>query len=139
MDRQQGEETHRITGPHQENLPSEEREETQGESGILIIHLMRHAPIEFGKDLPKVKDRHITPEGRKWAQNVISLGKNELALDPDCIVSSPLLRAKEPLRLLLDYSTNSRIYSLTIVSSENEKSVKRTCGYGSSTSLTAFC
>lgn len=56
---------------------------------------MRHAPIEFGKDLPKVKDRHITPEGRKWAQNVISLGKNELALNPEWIVSSPLLRAKE--------------------------------------------
>jgi phosphohistidine phosphatase len=56
---------------------------------------MRHAPIEFGKDLPKVADRHITPEGRKWARNVLRVAKNELDLNPDWIVSSPLLRAKE--------------------------------------------
>ena len=56
---------------------------------------MRHAPIEFGKDLPKVKDRHITPEGRKWAQNCVNLAKNELGLSPDWIISSPLIRAKE--------------------------------------------
>ncbi|HEV2119504.1 MAG TPA: histidine phosphatase family protein [Candidatus Bathyarchaeia archaeon] len=61
----------------------------------MIVHIMRHAPIEFGKDLPKVADRHITPEGRKWARNVVRIAKNELGLNPDWIISSPLLRAKE--------------------------------------------
>ena len=56
---------------------------------------MRHAPIRFGKDLPKVEDRHTTPEGRKWARDVARLAKNELGLNPDWIICSPLLRARE--------------------------------------------
>ena len=61
----------------------------------MIIHIMRHAPIMFGKDLPKVEERHITPDGRKWARTVARLAKNELGLNPDWIISSPLLRARE--------------------------------------------
>ena len=49
----------------------------------------------FGKDLPKVEERHTTPEGRKWTRNVVRLAKNELGLNPDWILSSPLLRARE--------------------------------------------
>jgi phosphohistidine phosphatase len=66
----------------------------------LIIYIMRHAPIEFGKDLPKVNDRHLTVDGRKWAHHVIRLAKDELALNPDWIVSSPLLRAKETAEIV---------------------------------------
>ena len=63
---------------------------------------MRHAPIEFGKDLPKVEDRHITAEGRKWAHNVVRVAKNELGLNPDWIISSPLPRAKETAEIVAE-------------------------------------
>lgn len=66
----------------------------------MIIHIMRHAPIEFGKEQPKMEERHITPEGRKWAHRVVQLAKNDLGLNPDWIVSSPLLRAKETAEIV---------------------------------------
>jgi phosphohistidine phosphatase len=67
----------------------------------MIIYIMRHAPIEFGrKDLPKVSDRPITPQGRKWSHNVVKLAKSELGLNPDCILSSPLLRARETAEIV---------------------------------------
>ncbi len=67
----------------------------------MIIYIMRHAPIEFGrKDLPKVSERHITPEGSKWAHNVVRLAKNELGLNPDWIMSSPLPIAKETAEIV---------------------------------------
>jgi len=77
----------------------------------MIIYIMRHAPIEFGrKDLPKVSERHITPEGRKWAHNVVRLAESELGLDPDWILSSPLLRAKETAEIVSDeFGKQSRI------------------------------
>ena len=76
----------------------------------MITYIMRHAPIEFGKDLPPVKDRHITTEGRKWAHSVVRLAKNELGLNPDWIVSSPLLRAKETAEIVAeDFDKQSKL------------------------------
>ena len=61
----------------------------------MIVYVMRHARIPFGEGLPKVEERHITPEGRRWAEAIADTARKELGFNPEAIISSPLLRAME--------------------------------------------
>ncbi|MDG6909021.1 MAG: histidine phosphatase family protein [Nitrososphaerota archaeon] len=66
----------------------------------MIVYVMRHARIPFGEGLPKVEERHITPQGRRWAEAIVAAAKRELGFDPDAVVSSPLLRAMETAQVV---------------------------------------
>jgi phosphohistidine phosphatase len=61
----------------------------------MIVYVMRHARIPFGEGLPRVEERHITPQGRRWAIALVDAARRELGFNPKAIVSSPLLRAME--------------------------------------------
>src|SRR3989442_9417048 len=70
----------------------------------MLVYIVRHGESEApakGKG-HATKERHLTPDGRRWAKRVVSVAEKELGFRPDLILSSPLARAKETAEIARD-------------------------------------
>src|SRR2546428_14157759 len=70
----------------------------------MLVYIVRHGESEApakGKG-HATKERHLTPDGRRWAKRVVSVAEKELGFRPDLILLSPLARAKETAEIARD-------------------------------------
>jgi phosphohistidine phosphatase len=63
----------------------------------MLVYIVRHGESESPQKGTKRggEERHLTPDGRKWAGKVVALAEKELGFRPARILSSPLARARE--------------------------------------------
>jgi phosphohistidine phosphatase len=63
----------------------------------MLVYVVRHGESQSPTKRKghATDERHLTPDGRRWAKRVVSVAEKELGFRPEAILSSPLARAKE--------------------------------------------
>jgi phosphohistidine phosphatase len=65
--------------------------------GTMNIFILRHAKAEFGS---KGEDPPVSKEGKRQANRMLKLAKEDFGFRPNIVVSSPILRAKQTAEIV---------------------------------------